>query len=394
MNAVVPPKGWVESTLGKLATIERTTVQPEEIQTGTRYVGLEHITSEGQFIEVPSVEAGELASNKFAFNDEHLLYGKLRPYLKKIARPIFSGICSTDILPILPSPKVDRSFLYYYLRQPSYIDLATTRSTGANLPRLSPKALAEFSVFIPPLEEQRRIAAILDKADAVRRKRKEAIALTEELLRSAFLEMFGDPVTNPKGCEVKPLDEVLDVLHRYPTFYGCEYIETGVPVLKIGSIGEDYIIDRNLSSYDKVTPEFSAQFPKTVVKQNDLVMAVRGDTTGKIGLVPPELVGANISPNLIRLSPCSELCVPQYLFWVFRCGQALIEGRINDTAKKSLTAMTLREVPIPLPPKPKQDEFERIFEQAMSMRSRQQSVGEKNEQLFNSLLQRAFRGEL
>lgn len=79
MDVLAPPRGWVESTLGKLAKIERTTVQPECIQSGTLYLGLEHITSDGQFAEVGSVEAGELASNKFAFNDKHLLYGKLRP---------------------------------------------------------------------------------------------------------------------------------------------------------------------------------------------------------------------------------------------------------------------------------------------------------------------------
>ena len=72
---------------------------------GTTYVGLEHITSDGAFLNVQTVANGELASVKFRFTEKHILYGKLRPYLSKIALPHFSGVCSTDILPILPGDR-------------------------------------------------------------------------------------------------------------------------------------------------------------------------------------------------------------------------------------------------------------------------------------------------
>jgi type I restriction enzyme, S subunit len=162
--AIASLKKWTESTLGNIAEIERKSVLPNNIQNGTKYVGLEDIDGEGNISDFHEVVNGDLASNKFLFDSNHILYGKLRPYLRKIARPEFPGICSTDILPIRPSHQVDRDFLYYQLRQPYYIDLATSQSTGANLPRLSPKALAEFPIAFPPLDEQRRIAAILDNA--------------------------------------------------------------------------------------------------------------------------------------------------------------------------------------------------------------------------------------
>ncbi len=158
--------------LREIATISRYTVKPEDITSGTTYVGLEHITDEGRFAGVGTVVSGELASNKFRFDERHILYGKLRPYLRKIALPTFRGICSTDILPILPGPHVDRNYLYHYLRTPAMVELATSRSAGANLPRLSPGQLASFEIPFPPLPEQRRIAAILDAADALRTKRR------------------------------------------------------------------------------------------------------------------------------------------------------------------------------------------------------------------------------
>ena len=96
---------WPSVALGEVATIERSSIQPGNIRSGTIYVGLEHIDGNGVFLAPKPVVAGELASAKFNFTADHVLYGKLRPYLAKIACPDFSGICSTDILPILPGPK-------------------------------------------------------------------------------------------------------------------------------------------------------------------------------------------------------------------------------------------------------------------------------------------------
>lgn len=106
---------WNRKPLSAVALIERSAVQADAIVSGTPYVGLENIRSGGEFLNVTQVSNGELASAKFKFDHRHLLYGKLRPYLAKIASPTFSGICSTDILPILPGPGMDRQFLVHYL---------------------------------------------------------------------------------------------------------------------------------------------------------------------------------------------------------------------------------------------------------------------------------------
>jgi len=129
---------WPTVALADVAAIERDAIQPEQIEDDTIYVGLENIETGGAFSEVGQVDAGALASSKFRFSSRHVLYGKLRPYLAKIACPEFSGICSTDILPILPGPKIDRRYFFHYLRQPSMVDYANSRAVGANLPRLGP----------------------------------------------------------------------------------------------------------------------------------------------------------------------------------------------------------------------------------------------------------------
>lgn len=114
------------------------------------------------------------------------------------------------------SPKeskiLHREYLYYFLRNEklfNYVVSNSERTAGQD--GIKKELLEQYVIPLPPIEEQKRIAAILDKADRVRRKRQEAIRLTEELGRSIFLDMFGDPVTNPKGWEVSPLSNFGEV---------------------------------------------------------------------------------------------------------------------------------------------------------------------------------------
>ena len=200
--------------LGDVADIERDGVHPNDISNGAAYLGLEHIESGGRILGAVDVANGDLASTKFKFTSEHVLYGKLRPYLAKIALPDFDGICSTDIVPVRPGAALDKRYLAYFLRQPAMVDFASSRATGANLPRLSPKALADFEIPLPPLEEQKRIAAILDQADALRRLRRRALDRHNTLGQAIFHEMFGDLIKNPDRL---PFVRVQDVISGFET---------------------------------------------------------------------------------------------------------------------------------------------------------------------------------
>lgn len=225
--------GWSTARLGDVAAFARSTVAPESIVSGSLYVGLENIDSNGKFVDVGPVQSGDLASSKFSFTPQHILYGKLRPYLAKVALPQFSGICSTDVLPIAPNSRVDRRFLAHYLRHPDIVELATRRSSGVNLPRISPRVLAEFEVPVPPLDQQKRIAAILDAAEALREKRRISLAHLGALRRSVFSDMFGDPAKNPKGWTRTLLGNLITVgpqngLYRPASDYG-----SGTPIVRI-----------------------------------------------------------------------------------------------------------------------------------------------------------------
>ncbi len=166
-----------------IASVNRETKQVEE--------AVEILTHEAPSRARQIVKAGDI------------LVSTVRPNLNAVAHlnSQFDGAtASTGFTVLRTKPqRLDSWYLYYWVRTPYFIEDMVRRSAGASYPAVSDSIIKEYGIPLPPLEEQRRIAGILDRADAVRRKRQEAIALTEELLRSAFLEMFGNPVTNPKG---------------------------------------------------------------------------------------------------------------------------------------------------------------------------------------------------
>lgn len=119
----------------------------------------------------------------------------------------------------LKNDSVDLRYLFYALKKANLAQRTITTS----IPGLNRDDFYETQIPLPPLAEQKRIAAILDKADGIRRKRQQAIELADEFLRSVFLDMFGDPVTNPKGFAKAPITELADVITGF-AFKSNEYV--------------------------------------------------------------------------------------------------------------------------------------------------------------------------
>ena len=384
MNAVA------RRPLEEVATIERDGIAATEIRRGTLYVGLEHIDSDGAFVDVKPVDAGELASNKFHFGRDHILFGKLRPYLRKTARPHFEGICSTDIVPVRPGPELDRDYLFHFLRHPKVVEQAVLRCAGANLPRLSPRDLATFEVPVPPLAEQRRIADILDKADAIRRKRKEAIALTEALLRSTFLDMFGDPVTNPKGWPVKPLARLGRITTgNTPSRAVAAYFGDDIEWIKSDNINTP-------SHYlTRATEGLSAQgraVGRTVPAGSTLMTCIAGspDCIGNVALTDRE-VAFNQQINAVTPDDGVDY---RFLYVLLLVGKRLVQAASTNSMKGMVSKGKLEDVLVPAPPPQAQAQFGEAFDRVLRLSRRQEAAQSEAQTLFDTTVQRTFTGEL
>jgi type I restriction enzyme, S subunit len=191
-DPVSNPKGWEKVELKKLCSFKKKNIKPEDIEEGVNYVALDSIEKvTGNITTIYNVEKGELKSNKFWFDNSYILYGKLRPYLNKVALPNFEGVCSTDIIPIQPiNTKSNKLFVTSILRHNSFVAFADERSSGANLPRISPSEVEKYSTINPPLSLQNQFAervAVIEEQKAIAQKSLEkSESLFNSLLQKAF----------------------------------------------------------------------------------------------------------------------------------------------------------------------------------------------------------------
>ncbi|HWP38180.1 MAG TPA: hypothetical protein VNL18_11575 [Gemmatimonadales bacterium] len=231
--------------LGDVVAIENkgVTPQPGDVY---RYVGLEDIEQQtGRILNAQDTDGRDIQSLKYVFSPSHILYGKLRPNLNKVALPTFSGICSTDILPLAPRGAVLREFVAYYLRTPRFVHYAVQHASGTKMPRFGPRQLLKASLPVPPLPVQERVVQILQKADEIRRKRVEALELADMTLLALFLEMFGDPAANPKGWPRAELGELInDWQNGFAT--GNKDVEGGIPQVRMQNITTHGWFDKTL----------------------------------------------------------------------------------------------------------------------------------------------------
>ncbi len=383
--------GWPIVALQDVAEIERDIIEASAIENGTLYVGLENIQRGGDFIGVRPVDTGELASSKFAFSPKHLLYGKLRPYLAKIARPQFSGICSTDILPVLPGPKLDRNYLAHFLLTPNMVALASSRTTGANLPRLSPRALEDLKVPLPPLPEQRRIAEVLDRAEALRAKRRAAIAQLDILPQAIFLDMFGDPVANPKGFPTNSLGElctrITDGTHQPP-----EWSATGHPFLFVSNvISGEITFDTEKCISDQTHTELTRRCP---IEVGDVLYS----TVGSYG-VPAVVRTARkfaFQRHIAHLKPERSVLNSEFLRVMLASPplKRQADRAARGVAQKTVNLSDIRDFLVFSPSLEVQCAFARRVAAVEDLKATHRASLSELDALFASLQHRAFCGEL
>lgn len=382
--------------LRDVARIDRKSIAPENIETGSKYVGLENIESGGRLINLGTVTNGELASSKFQFTREHILYGKLRPYLAKIALPEFDGICSTDIVPVLPSSKLDRRFLVHFLRQPNKVRLANSMATGANLPRLSPTALGEMIIPLPPLDEQRRIAAILDKAEELRAKRRQTIDHLDALTQSIFNCMFVDPLQVRPSYSVKELAADIPSAIRTGPFGSqlltSEFTDEGVAVL-----GIDNAVDNKFTWKKRrfISQEKYSELERYTVRPGDFIVTIMG-TLGRCAVIPEDIPVAINTKHLCCITLDRTLCLPEFLQYYF-LNHPTARRYLGQTTKGSimggLNMGIIKNLPVELPSLEEQEIFTTRVAGVERLKNLHLTQLAELDDMFGSLQHQAFSEE-
>ncbi len=304
------------------------------------------------------------------------------------------GFGSTEFHVIRPKEGVlNERYLLHCLRQPHVRLEGQRRMTGsAGQRRVPSQFLSTFALPLPTFKAQRRIAEILDRAEALRAKRRAALALLDELTQSIFLDMFGDPVTNPKGWELKTLGDSLTFQQYGPRFYNEKYSDEGIPIVRITDLDSQGNLDFNSMPRLVVSEEDREKYR---LQTGDILFARTGATVGKVALIQSSDPECIAGAYFIVMRFSSELD-PRFVRSVLssRSIQQIVWIRSQQSAQQNFSGPGLRSLPMPHPPTKLQKVYADRIAAVESIKEPHRRSLTELDQLFASLQHRAFRGEL
>ena len=323
-------------------------------------------------------------------SEEHL--GKVALY-DGLPRDLIHGM---NLLNLRADPtSVLPQYLLWVLRSNLFRrQVRRVANRSVNQASVSITALSKLEIPCPPLPEQRRIADILDKADGIRRKQEKGIWFTEELLRSTFLEMFGDPAMNPKGWPIHVMGEVVKDT-QYGTAEKSNSAGTGIPVLRMNNITYGGDIDLSNIKWSKIK---ETDFDQLTVKRGDLLF----NRTNSPELVGKTAVWDRDEPYayagyLFRVRFDEKVAMPDYIsaFLNSAYGKKMLFAKAKPSNNMSnLSAGEFCRIELPVPEIALQRRFSKTIAQTKHLKAKQVTGWKETESLFGSLVQRAFQGEL
>jgi type I restriction enzyme S subunit len=297
-----------------------------------------------------------------------------------------TGFINAQMMIIRCNDGVFNKYLHYYLTSFAVNFEFQRANTGSAVPQLTGRQIAELEIPLPPLDEQKRIVAILDKADAIRRKRQQAINLADDFLRSVFLDMFGDPVTNPKGWEVKQVGKVVDCIvpgrDKPKSFTGGMPWITTNDLMHLGSTS---ISEKSMGLSDE---EILAVKAKVIPKGSVLMTCV-----GNLGVI--SLAGNDMVMNQqLHAFLASDNIEKEFLMYALSFQKHYMVKMASSTTVPYMNKTVCNSVPVILPPNELQKKFTKVYKKAVSFKEKLLSAAIENGSLFNASSQKAFAGEL
>jgi len=372
------------------------------------YIDLSSVDQkEKRIVTTSNISAKEAPSRaRQLVHEGDVLVSTVRPNLNGVAyvpRELDGATASTGFCVLRPKQdKLEGRYLYHWVQSPQFVDEMVKFATGASYPAISDRIVKNSQIPLPPLVEQKRIAAILDKADAIRRKRQQAIKLTDDFLRATFLDMFGDPVTNAKGWEEVCLGNVTEDWRGGAPLEPSDFTEKGFAILHKGAIHPNGVIKIDSGKKTYTTHEYAGSHRNSVINNQYLAVTLRDlvPSGPSIGLI------ADLAQN-----PMSEYLLAQgaYGFKVvpFKIKPAYLVALSNNRGFRGqlkrywvgstqihIRTPIFKEIPIPLPKFDQQEKYEAIAQKITKKICAQRVVANLTDSLFSSLTQRAFRGEL
>ncbi len=388
------------------------------ITDGTHYSPPNSLSGDYRYITSKNVRRGELDLNDVTYVDPQVHAAIYKRCPVRLGDVLFvkdgvnAGVAAINTLNdefsmlssvalVRPDPtKLDNRFLMHWLNSRNTRDRMLRNKSGSAITRLILREINDTKILLPPLNQQKRIAAILDAVDALAVKRRQTLEAFEALVQSTFVHLFGDPVRNSHHLRVGTIEEI--VVNRKSDIrcgpFGTqlkvdELVADGIPLFGIENVHDDRF-DQRCSKF--LTARKARELAAFDVQPGD-VLVTRMGTIGRACVVPHDLGEARISYHLFRIRPDAHKCLPEFLAaTISRTGTFLtqLRAQAHGAIMAGLNTSDLKTVKFLIPPIALQREYVRRVKAIDQLRARSVIASRELSDFALSLQNRAFRGEL
>ncbi|MGJ0385677.1 restriction endonuclease subunit S [Paenarthrobacter nicotinovorans] len=385
-------------------TVRATSANPAKLTSHTFcYIDLSSVDQNAKEISAPKIlpvqEAPSRARQVIAPGD--ILVSTVRPNLNGVAQvsPTLEGAIASTGFTVLRSKSklIDSNYLFHWVKSPAFVFDMVSKSTGASYPAVSDKIVRESLVPLPIVDEQRRIAAILDKADELRAKRRQAIAHLDALTQSIFHSMFGSPSPTSAELAIEDLAASPKGAIRTGPFGSqlltSEFTDDGVAVL-----GIDNAVTNTFAWAQRryISEEKYDQLRRYRVWPGDLLITIMG-TLGRCAVVPRDVPKAINTKHLCCITLNRDLVVPEWLHAYFlqsETARSYLRQTTKGAIMGGLNMGIIKNMPVSVPPLALQQTFANRVAAVERLKETHRKHLAELDALFASLQSRAFKGEL
>lgn len=332
---------WREITLGECFDLSKAKIAPNDVHAGVPYVGMEHLDPGSPRVARWGSPA-DVTSLVSQFESGDVLFGRLRPYLRKVALADQHGVCSPEILVLRPTEATVPGFTYLLASSDGCIEHAVAQSAGSRMPRASATDLAAHPISVPPLDEQRRIVDVVAAVDAQIEALKsdfesalELVAAARRLLASSDEVDLLSSLADDTGIQIGPFGSQL---------HAREYSDEGTPVVMPQDIVNGEIVTAKIKRVDSAITD---RLTKHRLTSGDIVFPRRGDLT-KRALVQAHQEGWLCGTGCLRFRPADSTQAAR-LFEALS-GDAISEWLVENavgTTMLNLNTTILSKIPVP-----------------------------------------------
>lgn len=375
------PNGWHETEFFNIAEVSKEKYNPKKELINYKCLELEHLSQETSKI-LGYIDVNKTNSIKNKFYKGDILFGKLRPYLKKHVIPNFDGVCSSEIWVLKPKNNINNKYLFNLITTFKFIQVANA-SAGSKMPRSDWTYMREYVFKIPrKIEEQEKIAGVLEVWDAAISNIQKQITNAQQTKKALMQQLL----TPKPHWQETTLGQICELLSGY-AFSSSEFKDSGIPIIRISNLYNNAIDLEDVVFSNKSLDSLS----KFLIYKDDLIVAMSGATTGKMAVNNHNLpMFLNQRVGLIRANKCSQIFINQLL----SRSTAKILAMSYGGAQPNVGVNDLKKIKVSIPPLPEQQHIAQVLTNADEVISNLESQLANVQRQKKALMQKLLTGDV